>query len=661
MSRNLLDRETSPYLLQHKDNPVHWRPWNAATLAEADRLRRPILLSIGYAACHWCHVMAHESFENAETAALINALFVPVKVDREERPDLDAIHQAVLPMLGQRGGWPLTMFLTPKGEPFWGGTYFPPEPRHGMPGFCDVLTGVADIWKHQPEKIAGNAEALKAGLIDQFRAVPGGPEHDLSLAFLERAADSLLNAVDPVHGGLSGAPKFPHAPLFTLLWRVGRKTGRPDLCRAVVLTLERISRGGIYDHLGGGFARYSIDEAWRVPHFEKMLYDNAQMIELLTEVTQETGDPLFARRVEETVGWALREMRTEGGAFAASLDADSEGEEGRHYVWSAHEIEEHLPKPLQTLFAAAYGVSAGGNWENGKIVLALADSASFTPDQETLLADARRRLLAVRSRRPQPGRDDKILADWNGMMIAALARAGFAFDRPDWIAAAEKAFAAVTARVEKDGRLCHSVRLGQCRGRATLDDHAQMARAALTLAETGGDGAYLAKAEDWVATADRFYRDEKDGGYFFTAADAEDLPVRVRTAFDNSTPSGNGVMVEVLARLHLLTGNESHRSRAEAVVRAFAGEIPTSFASMGSLLNGWEMLESGRSLTLSAGRPGDPAFRALLAAARRVPPTWTIKRQTGDGNPFAILCRGRSCGLPLYDGPSLSQALKGAF
>ncbi|HVI52776.1 MAG TPA: thioredoxin domain-containing protein [Candidatus Sulfotelmatobacter sp.] len=668
MSRNLLGQETSPYLLQHKDNPVHWRPWNAQALAEAKQSGKPILLSIGYAACHWCHVMAHESFENADTARLMNDLFIPIKVDREERPDLDAIYQASLSMLGQRGGWPLTMFLTPDGEPFWGGTYFPPRPRYGMAGFPEILGGVHDAWTHQQDKIAGNVSALKDALARQATAESG---EDLNLDLLDQAARSLLRSVDMRHGGLRGAPKFPHAPLFALMWRAHRRTGEPALKDAVLLTLERMSQGGIYDHLGGGYARYSTDEEWLAPHFEKMLYDNAQLVELLTEVALDADEPLFARRVSETIGWLLREMLAEGRAFAATLDADSEGEEGKFYVWRAFQIEEALPKALYKPFAAAYDVSAGGNWE-GHVILNLSRSQPLTPHQEELMAEARQRLLAVRENRVRPGRDDKILADWNGMMIAALVKAAFAFDRPDWLVAAETAFDAVARLLGKGDRLSHCYRQGRALDAAMLDDYAQIARAALALFEVTGRGDYLAQAERWIAQADALYWDVRDGGYFFTAADAGDLIVRTKTALDNATPSGNGVMVEVLARLFLLTGRESYRQRAEETVMAFSGDAAQSFPNMATLMNGWDVLTAARQLVI-VGKESDPQRRAMLRLAaekggpslvlcqlypgQELPASHPARGKTAVSRATAYLCTGQSCGLPVYDAPSLAKIL----
>ena len=416
---NLLGQETSPYLLQHADNPVHWRPWGKPALDEAKAANKPIMVSIGYAACHWCHVMAHESFEDPETAALMNSLFVNIKIDREERPDIDQIYMSALHALGEQGGWPLTMFTTPDGTPFWGGTYFPPEARWGRPSFRQVLQGVANAFQTGAEAVTQNTRALTHFLEQQAVASIGdapGP------AQLDAVAAAYLRMTDPDQGGLRGAPKFPNPPIFRLLWQNAFRTGQPEAQPALHLMLLRMSQGGIYDHLGGGYARYSTDETWLVPHFEKMLYDNAQLLELLALAQAHQPNPLYAERAGETVDWLVRTMsaqRVDGkAAFAASEDADSEGEEGRFYVWTETEIDALLG-PASSAFKQAYDVTSAGNWEGHTIL------RRVTPrgDQEASLAQARAILFRAREKRVRPGWDDKVLADWNGLAIAALARA----------------------------------------------------------------------------------------------------------------------------------------------------------------------------------------------------------------------------------------------
>jgi len=667
MSRNRLDQETSPYLLQHRHNPVHWRAWGTEALAEARDSGKPILLSVGYAACHWCHVMAHESFEDAATAALMNEHFIPIKVDREERPDVDVIYQSALGMLGQQGGWPLTMFLTPEAEPFWGGTYFPPQPRYGRPGFREVLTNLAEAYRAAPDKVTENVVALREALARNAQPEGGGM---VTIELLDRAASSMRRAVDPINGGLVGAPKFPQPQLFNLIWRGYCRTGEEGLKAVVALTLEKMSRGGIYDHLGGGYSRYSTDEVWLAPHFEKMLYDNAQLIELLTALWQDDHAPFFAARIEETITWLLREMLAEHDAFAAALDADSEGVEGKFYVWTLAEIEELLPEPLLAPFVAAYDVTPGGNWE-GKVILNRSHAQpTEIPDLDTKLAEARTILLAERAKRIRPERDDKILADWNGMMIAALAKAAFAFDRPDWLEAARKAFAAIATHLTRQGRLGHCYRHGRLQPQAVLDDHAQMARAGLTLFETTGEVPYLAQAESWVAVADAHHWDGK--AYFFTADDTTDVIVRTRSAQDQATPSGNGVMVEVLARLYHLTGKDVYRARAEAVVQAFSGEVGGSFPSMAALLSGWELL-AGAVQTVVVGAKDDPARQALLRTiattsqpnlvlmllepGQALPEGHPAAGKTGGDQAKAYVCTGPVCTPPMTTPEALRAAL----
>ncbi len=669
--RNALGAETSPYLLQHKDNPVHWQAWSEATLAAARAQDKPILLSIGYAACHWCHVMAHESFERPDIAALMNADFVNIKVDREERPDLDAIYMHALQALGEQGGWPLTMFLTPAGEPFWGGTYFPPEPRYGRPSFPQVLAAIAKAYRDEAGTVAKHAAALKETL-----AKLGEPQggDGVPLALLDQAATRLVAAIDSVHGGFGDAPKFPQVPLLETVWRGFKRLKQAAMRDAVTLTLDHVCQGGIYDHLGGGFARYSTDARWLAPHFEKMLYDNALLIELLTLAWQETRKPLYAERVAETVGWLAREMRQPGGGFSSSLDADSEHEEGKFYVWSADEIDDalagHAPR-----FKQFYDVTPGGNWEGHTILNRLHHIERADEETERELVECRTILFARRAPRVRPGLDDKVLADWNGLAIAALATAGRVFDRADWLALAHDAFQFVQRDMERDGRLYHSWREGRAKNTALIDDYADMARAALALHESLGDDAYLDQARRWVATADRFYWDRDKGGYFFTASDAEALIARAKPGHDSPNPSGNGTMVGVLARLYYFTGDAAYRERAETILRVFAGEVRRNVYGFGALLNGADLLQRGVQVVVR-GRRGETDTDALLTAVNSVslpnlvlqvvapeaalPPDHpaAVKAQV-KGRATAYVCEGPVCSLPLGEPAALEADLRG--
>jgi len=667
---NQLGRETSPYLLQHKDNPVHWRPWGEAAFAEARVAGKPVLLSVGYAACHWCHVMAHESFEDADVAALMNALFVNIKVDREERPDVDAIYQQALALTGQQGGWPLTMFLEADGAPFWGGTYFPPEPRWGRPGFPDILRRVAEVHREQPATVAKNRDALAAALAKL--SAPGEQALELSPDVLDRVAASLLQHVDPVNGGIGGAPKFPQPQALELLWRAWLRNGDAACRQAVETTLDRMCQGGLYDHLGGGFARYSTDEKWLVPHFEKMLYDNAQLVELLTLVWQGTGKPLYETRVRETVEWCLREMIAEGGGFAATWDADSEGEEGRFYVWTEAEID-RLLGPDAEAFKRAYDVSPGGNWEGHTILNRSHDLALRGPREEAELARMRKVLFEARSRRVWPGWDDKVLADWNGLTIAALALAARVFREPRWLEAAERAFAFVAGTMQVDGRLRHSWRQGKLNPAGMLDDHASMARAALGLHEATGKMAYLEAALRWTEALDRGFWDDAHGGYFFTAADAPGLIARQRQCHDSATPAGNAIVTGVLTRLRLLTGEHAHRERAAAIFKAFSGEAAENFFPLCSLLNAAEAAMAATQIVI-VGRRGETATDALIDAAYSSSlPDRVLQVADGgatlpvghpaagkgqvEGKATAYVCVGAVCSLPLRDPQALLDAL----
>ena len=673
MAVNRLANETSPYLLQHADNPVDWHPWSEAALADARSSDRPIMLSIGYAACHWCHVMAHESFEDPAIAAVMNELFVNIKIDREERPDLDTIYQTALALMGEQGGWPLTMFCTPDGKPFWGGTYFPPTARWGRPGFPDVLRRVSEVWKTERDKVDTNVAALLDGIAQSSAAHGRGT---LTADAPVEAGRAIARAVDPVHGGIGQAPKFPNVPALRLLWRAWRRSGEETLGRLFAVSLDRMAQGGIYDHLGGGFARYSPDDAWLVPHFEKMLYDNAQLVELYCEGWQATRKPLWAARIAETCDWVLRDLRTgdsAGQAFAATWDADSEGVEGRYYVWTAAEIDTLLGADT-ALFRAAYDVDEAGNWEGHTILNRSARPDLLSETEEAILARCRAILLAKRAERIPPSRDDKVLADWNGLMIAALARAAGIFDRPDWLLAAREAFAFILRALDAgDGRLHHSWRAGRARDLATLDDYANMARAALLLHEATGEISYLDRARGWIAAVERHYRDAEGGGYFFTADDARDIIARPRTAIDNATPNGNGTIAEVLSRLYFLTGHRPYFDAAETLISAFSVDIARSPLGCATMLLAYDGLQHPFQVAVT-GSANDANRHSLLATARQAPlPAALILSVTedsvlpsghpaagklpADGTAAAFVCRGPSCSLPLRDPAALAAAL----
>ncbi|MEM9224758.1 MAG: thioredoxin domain-containing protein, partial [Pseudomonadota bacterium] len=562
-SQNRLAHSASPYLLQHADNPVEWWEWGPDALARAKREQKPILLSVGYAACHWCHVMAHESFEDEATASVMNERFVNIKVDREERPDIDQIYMAALHATGEQGGWPLTMFLTEDADPFFGGTYFPKDARFGRPRFVDVLTAVSDAYKNKTDAVTGNVAALKERITEAQRLPPGELPDD---AFI-KAARQMLTVMDPVNGGTQGAPKFPNAGLFELLWRGFARTGDENFRDVVLRSANRIAMGGIYDHLGGGFARYAVDERWLVPHFEKMLYDNAQLLVLMSEAWCATGEALYRVRMEETVSWAVREMRIEG-LFAASLDADTEGEEGRFYVWSAEEIRKILGDDA-TDFFAAYDVSDGGNWEGTNVLNRLGTRA--LGEDEERLGEMRSKLLAVRETRPRPGRDDKLLADWNGLMIAALARAGAALGRTEWLDLAAETFAAAKEKFGRDGRLIHAARGDVAGDQGFALDYAAMIHGALGLVAAGvGDRqALLGDAALWCETLARHHR-APSGGLYWTADDAPALIVRPDTPSDEAVPNANGLMVKNLATLWALTGDDRYAAEARQILRAHA-------------------------------------------------------------------------------------------
>lgn len=670
MSQNLLCEETSPYLLQHKDNPVHWRPWGPQALREARTANKPILLSVGYAACHWCHVMAHESFEDEQVAAVMNELFVNIKVDREERPDIDTIYMSALHHLGEQGGWPLTMFLTPDGDPFWGGTYFPKTPSYGRPGFANVCREISRIFHEEGDKVSRNKTAIQTALQQQAAASsPGEPSPDI----LDTVAGRLAGHIDPEHGGVGGAPKFPQPYLLELLWRSWLRTGDETCRNAVTHTLTRMCQGGIYDHLGGGISRYSVDEKWLVPHFEKMLYDNARLIELLSDVSLATGTSLFANRLHETVNWVLREMVTPHGAFGASLDADSEGEEGKFYVWTKSEVTSALAAFSEQdidLFLTTYDVDAAGNFEGNTILNRLDHPDELPTKDEATLSRMRETLFQARAPRIRPGWDDKILTDWNGQMIAALARAAAAHNQPTWLEAATRAFDFIRTRMIKNARLHHAFREDKLQHLAMADGYANMIRAALALYQTTLDNTYLTQAKDWAQELHTHYWDNDGHGYFFTADDAEALVVRTRSVTDDATPSANGTMVENHARLWYLTGDADYRDRANQIIRTFAGQLSQNFFPMCTYLNGLDTLLNCVQVVIAGDGPQADALKAVVDKA---PVPFLLLNKAADDLPLshpahaktvppgvcaaAYVCRGNTCSLPIETPQALHSML----
>jgi uncharacterized protein len=665
---NRLAHETSPYLLQHKHNPVDWWPWGTKALAEAKRENKPILLSVGYAACHWCHVMAHESFEDAETAKVMNDLFVNIKVDREERPDIDQIYMAALHHLGEHGGWPLTMFLTPDGEPFWGGTYFPKTARYGKPAFVDLLREVERVFRQEPQSVEQNRSALMARLAESAR--PTG-RVTIAATDLDRAADQLARMIDPVNGGMRGAPKFPQAMMLEFLWRAGERTNTARYCAAVELTLGRICEGGIYDHLGGGFSRYSVDERWLVPHFEKMLYDNALLLELLALAYLRSGNELFHRRARETVTWLRREMTTQEGAFCASLDADSEGEEGKFYVWSLDEVTAALGQEDVAFFAAHYGVTAEGNFEGHNILNRLKHVPRSAEDEQRLAA-LREKLLSVRDQRVRPGRDDKVLADWNGLMIAALVNAGLAFGEPVWLEMAARAFLFIDAKMSHGDRLGHSWRAGKLVVPGLASDHAAMIRAALALHEATGEHAYLERALDWQATLDRHYANPDNGGYFLTADDAEGLVVRPSATSDEATPNPNAVAAQNLIRLAIFTGQHAWRDKADRLFAGMAASAGENLFAHLALLNALDLRLQAAEIVVTGE---DERAGELLVAARKLPFLDRVVMRASHALPAhhpahdkmkaaahsaAFICIGETCSLPVREPDALAAAIRAA-
>ncbi|HEY6858627.1 MAG TPA: thioredoxin domain-containing protein [Pseudolabrys sp.] len=664
-NENRLAQATSPYLLQHKYNPVDWWTWGPEALAEARRSNRPILLSVGYAACHWCHVMAHESFEDEATARVMNELFVNIKVDREERPDIDQIYMNALHLLGDQGGWPLTMFLTPQAEPVWGGTYFPKESRFGRPAFVDVLREVARLFREEPNRIEQNRTALLSRLADKTR--PAG-KVTIGLKELDAAAMQVGNIFDQINGGLRGAPKFPQPAILEMLWRAGLRSNDARFFETVEYSLERMCEGGIYDHLGGGFSRYSVDDKWLVPHFEKMLYDNAQLLELLALAWQRSGKSLFAQRARETVDWLKREMTTGERAFCASLDADSEGEEGKFYVWSKNEIVELIGPEAGEFFAQHYDVTEEGNFEGHNILNRLKTVPRSEAD-EAWLSSLRAILLEARTGRVRPTLDDKVLADWNGLMIAALVNAGIILDETDWLAMAKRAFDFIAQTMTQGDRLGHSWRNGKLLFPGLASDFAAMIRAALALYEATGEHFYVERAIAWQSAFDAHYTNADTGGYYLSADDATDLLLRPHSTQDDATPNPNAVAAQNLVRLAVLAGDDKWRVKADRLFESILSTADRNLFGHVALLNALDLRLRATEIVATGNTAEYFAQAALkLPYLDRIVLRATNTSDLPDSHPAqeklkatmesaVFVCVGERCSLPVSSPSAITEAV----
>ncbi len=667
MAANRLARESSPYLLQHAHNPVDWYPWGEEAFAKARAEDKPILLSVGYSACHWCHVMERESFESPAIAEVMNRHFVSVKVDREERPDVDHIYMEAVQSMTGHGGWPMTVFLTPDGTPFYGGTYFPPVDRHNLPGFPRLLEALADAWTSRREEVLKSGQQL-ASTLGQGGRLKGAAQA-LNEEVLFAAFQNVSAQFDEEHGGLGGAPKFPQPMIWEFVLRFWKRTANPYAQRMAHTTLVRMARGGMYDQLGGGFARYSVDAQWLVPHFEKMLYDNAQLASLYLHAWLAFDDPECRRVCEETLDYLLREMTDPAGGFYSAQDADSEGHEGKFFVWSADEMREVLGGDAEVALAY-WGVDRGPNFEGRNILYVAAE-----PEPERI-AEARRRLYEARERRVHPARDDKVLASWNGLAARAFAEAGRALGRPDYVAAAVKNVEFVLGRMRRDGRLLRTWKAGEARLNGYLEDYAMVAAALVDVYEATFDRRWLAEARALADDMLRLFWDDGIEGFYDTGSDHERLIVRPRNLYDNAVPCGSSVAIETLLRLSVLTGEaryEAHALRALRAMGDLMGRHPTAF---GRFLCALDFHVGPRvEVVLVAPRDGDglpplvsEVFGRFLpnrvvagmvagdaAAAAGIP--LLQDRGAVEGRATAYVCRNYACELPVTDTLALARQL----
>jgi len=678
---NRLIHEASPYLLQHAHNPVDWYPWGEEAFEKAKRENKPVLLSIGYSACHWCHVMERESFENEKIAALMNELFVNIKVDREERPDLDEIYMNAVQLLTGRGGWPMTVFLTPDGRPFYGGTYFPPEDRHGMPGFPRILMAVAQAYRERRAEVEKSVTEIHAAL--ERMSVPRGSSSKFSENIIAESCEKIGRAYDPDNGGLGQAPKFPNAGVYELFLRHYRQSKDRRYLDMVVHTLTQMARGGIYDHLGGGFHRYSVDAKWLVPHFEKMLYDNAQLVHIYAQAYKITREPLFKSVVEETIGYLVREMLHPEGGFYATQDADSEGEEGKFFVWTPREINRVLGEDDGEIFCRMYDVSEEGNFEGKNIlhpILTIEQASKFFSRERTeieaLVRRAKEKLFLEREKRVKPFRDEKIIAAWNGLALSGLAEAIKVTENPTWAEAAKRTIDFLFTKMFRDGFLLHTCKDGRAKLLGYLDDYAFVAVGLLDIYEATFDRSALQRAIRLAEVMVREFWDERGAGFFYTGLSHEPLISRTKPIFDASIPSGNAAATQLLLRLGYITGNEAYAQRAEAVLRSYCDQMETQPFGFAHLLCALDFYLSKPREIVVVGERGDPQTADLLRrigelylpnsilqhaapgeTVENISPLLAGKTQI-DGKPTVYVCENFTCSPPVTSWKDLQALLE---
>ena len=677
---NRLINEQSPYLRQHAYNPVDWYAWGPEALARAKAENKPIMLSIGYSACHWCHVMERESFENDAIARLINENFIPIKVDREERPDLDQIYMDAVQLITGRGGWPLTMFLAPDGRPFFGGTYYPPEDRQGMPGFPRILMAVAQAYRDKAKEVTNNLDKLTEalGALTNYVAVDG----DLRQGLAAESARALATHYDSINGGLGGAPRFPNTFVFSLFLRIHGADGDESMAEAVRHTLSKMARGGIYDQIGGGFHRYSVDERWLVPHFEKMLYDNALLARLYLDAGRALNEPEFLDVARETLDYVLREMTAPEGGFYSAQDADSEGEEGKFFVWTPEQVDAVVGPELGAIAERYFDVSVEGNFDSANILhrtIELADAARMFKVSEEEMAskvrEIRRKLFAAREKRVKPARDEKVLVAWNAMMIGAFAEGYRATNEPRYLEAAARAVDFIMTSMWDGRALKRSFKDGVARHNAYLEDYAQLAGAMIDLYEASLDARYLAHARTLAGVILERFLDRDKGGFFFTSDDHEALITRSKAAFDGSTPSGNSAAVMALLRLHAYTGEERYRVEAERTLRLFREFIEKQPFGFSHMLEAVDLYQRGPTEVVIVGKcesaelrewldrlgliylPNLAIFIADASAHDAFIPEQVRDKHQIDGKLTAYVCRDHACTPPITAFKDLQKEL----